>query len=200
MATKAVLDALRVKFPANEVLQRRGGGTTLDYVPIQAMIGRVLDATLEEGGYRYNGALKHLEQVERVKNDGKTVLEWVAVVEGTLYIGDACGYGIGSMQNADLDMAVKSANSEAFKNAAKNGFGVGLELWDKEYREGLGQQRRLLAGSEQAMKAEVFRIAKEKLGIEKPTAAQVAGVFARKAGDLSDEDNLRDILVDAGVL
>jgi len=200
MATQKVLQALRVKFPANEVLQRRGGGTTLDYVPIQAMIERVLDATETAGGYTWTGNLKHLDRVERKKNDGNTVLEWVAVVEGTLCIGDACGYGVGAMQNADVDMAVKSANSEAFKNGAKNGFGVGLELWDKEYREGLGQQRRLLAGSEQAMKAEVFRIAKEKLGIEKPTAAQVAGVFGRKAGDLSDEDNLRDILVDAGVL
>jgi len=103
------------------------------------------------------------------------------------------------MKNPDADMAVKSANSEAIKNAAKNGFGVALELWDAEYRDGLEARRKILK-TEKSMKIEVFRIAKEKLGKATPTATEVAGVFGKQPGDLADKSVLKEILEAEGVL
>jgi hypothetical protein len=193
MASKEVRQKLRAKFPANEVKQRQGaGGMKLDYVAGETVIGRLLEATAdEESGYAWSADIVHIEETPK---------GWVAVVRGTLLIHGDAGTGVGAMVNKDVDMAVKSANTEALKNAAKNGFGVGIELWDKEYRETLGQQRRLLGGSEQAMKQEVWKIAKEKLGIEKPTPAQIAKLFGVKAGDLADADSLKAILEGEGIL
>jgi sugar phosphate isomerase/epimerase len=193
MASKAVREALRAKFPADQVKQRQGaGGLKLDYVAGETVINRLIDATKdEEQGYAWQSSIAHIEKVGD---------RWVAVVHGNLAIQGDIGTGVGAMENRDVDMAVKSANTEALKNAAKNGFGVALELWDKEYRETLGQQRRALAGSEAALKSMVFDIAKNKLDTKKPTAAQVATLFDVSAGDLSDAATLRTILEDQGVL
>jgi hypothetical protein len=119
---------LREPFPVDKVKQRPGGGgKTLDYVPIETVLERLLDAAPD---YSWEAELAHLYV------DGD-----LAVVQGTLTIGNKKAFGIGAMRNQDIDMAVKSANSEAMKNAAKNGFGVALELWDAEYREELAAAR-----------------------------------------------------------
>ena len=124
----------------------------------------------------------------------------VAVASLELVIDGKRGFGVGSMKNPDLDMALKTAVSEAIKNAAKNGFGVGLELWDEEYRKTLDSKRALIGGSEAALKREVFRIARDKTGLDKPTGAQVAKAFGRKAGELADPAVLREILEGEGLL
>ena len=124
----------------------------------------------------------------------------VAVASLELVIDGKRGFGVGSMKNPDLDMALKTAVSEAIKNAAKNGFGVGLELWDEEYRKTLDTKRALLGGSEAALKREVFKIARDRTGLDKPTGAQVAKVFGRKAGELADAAVLREILEGEGLL
>src|SRR6266576_3726823 len=193
MASKEVRLALKKKFPADQVKQRSGaGGMKLDYVAGETVIARLLAATEdEETGYAWSS---RIVKVEKVGTD------WCAVVEGQLLIQGDAGTGVGAMINRDVDMAVKSANTEALKNAAKNGFGIGLELWDKEYRETLGQQRRALAGNEAALKSMVFDIAKTKLGVSKPTAAQVADLFDVSTGDLSEADTLRGILEAQGIL
>jgi len=193
MASKEVRLALKKKFPADQVKQRSGaGGMKLDYVAGETVIARLLAATEdEESGYAWSS---RIVKVEKVGTD------WCAVVEGQLLIQGDAGTGVGAMINRDVDMAVKSANTEALKNAAKNGFGVGLELWDKEYRETLSQQRRAIEGNEAALKAMVFDIAKQKLDIAKPTAKQVAEVFNVTAGDLSEASVLKKILYDQGIL
>lgn len=193
MASKEVRAALRAKFPATDVKQRVGaGGMKLDYVAGETVINRLLDATEgEDNGYAWQATVVKVEKVGD---------SWAAVVQGMLLIQGDMGTGVGAMVNKDVDMAVKSANTEALKNAAKNGFGVGIELWDKEYRDTLGQQRRLLGGSEAAMKQEVFKIAKERLGTERPSASAVAKVFNVSMGDLSDAEALKGILEAEGVL
>jgi hypothetical protein len=128
------------------------------------------------------------------------LVEGGAVVDGHLTIGDKTAYGVGAMKNSDIDMAVKSANSEAMKNAAKNGFGVGLELWDEEYRKTLDTRRQLASGSEAALKRAVMQLAREKTGLDRPGPKQVAEVFGRKTGELADADVLRSILEDEGLL
>lgn len=122
------LSKLREPFPVDKVKQRPGGGgKTLDYVPIETVLERLLDAAPD---YSWDARLCG------------PVIDGQAIVEGRLQIGDKIATGFGAMVNAnDPDMAVKSANSEAMKNAAKNGWGVALELWDAEYREELAVAR-----------------------------------------------------------
>ena len=120
------LSKLREPFPVDKVKQRPGGGgKTLDYVPIETVLERLLDAAPD---YSWQARSRY--------DDG------LAVVEGFLKIGDKEAFGVGAMRNQnDPDMALKSANSEAMKNAAKNGWGIGLELWNEEYREDLAVAR-----------------------------------------------------------
>lgn len=191
MASKEVRAALREPFSAEQVLQRPGAGTKLDYVPIQTMIGRVIDATKDEDiGYAW--------QLAYVQTDFES---GTVIVGGHIIIGGDSGFGIGVGKNkGDLDMAAKTANSEAFKNALKNGFGTGLELWDADHRAELGKARQLLAGNPGALKQRVWDIAKEKLGKDKPTAKEVADLFGVSPGKLSDTDALKAILEDQGIL
>lgn len=193
MASKELRAALRKPFPATDVYSRKGAGDqTFDYIAGEKLLARLLDATAdEEQGYAWQAVIQTLE---------KQGNSWVAVVQGTLLIGGDMGTGMGAMINPDPDMAVKSANTEALKNAAKNGFGVGLELWDKEYRSTLGQRRRAAEGNEQALKSLVFDIAKAQLDTARPTQADVAGVFGVEPGDLSDPEVLTNILAEAGVI
>jgi hypothetical protein len=100
----------------------------------------------------------------------------------------------------DLDSSLKAANTEALKNAAKNGFGIALELWDAEHRANLDVARRAAGGSEQALKKAVFDRAKDRLAKTKPTVAEVAKLFGVEPGDLSDKGTLQTILEVEGVL
>jgi|SRR5581483_5344952 len=180
------LSGLREPFPADKVKQRKGGGgKMLDYVAIETFLERLLDVAPD---YTIENANTYF------KDDGTAVASLELVIAGKR------GYGVGAMKNPDPDMALKSAVSEAIKNAAKNGFGVGLELWNEEYRKTLDSKRALLGGSEAALKREVFKIAREKTGLDKPSGAQVAKAFGRKAGELADPAVLREILEGEGLL
>lgn len=186
---EAVLERLREPFPANKVKTRPGGGgKTLDYVAIETVLDRLLTIA---PGYSWKGKLVHF--------DGKT-----AVVEGELTVyteaeGMKTGYGIGAMANSDADMAVKSANSEAMKNAAKNGFGVALELWSEEHRQDLARQR-TLRGNPAALKKAVWALAQTKTGKDKPSLADVAKAFKVDAADLTEVATLEAILEGEGLL
>lgn len=194
MASKAVREALARPFPADEVKQREGAGKRkLDYVSGDQVIRRLLEATAnEEGGYAW------VSNVVKVEKEGN---QYLAVVSGVLQISGDAGAGVGAMRNADPDMAVKSANTEALKNAAKNGFGVALELWDKEYLATLNSKRRVMAGDNAAMKQAVWKIAKNKIGGDKtPTVKQVADLFGVTQGALQEDSVLKSILEEEGVL
>jgi hypothetical protein len=197
MATKELRRKLRERFPVSDVKKRRGpGGKDLDYVAGETVINRLLSATEdEESGYAWQSQIHTLERVSANES-----APYLAVVQGALLIGGDMGTGVGAMINPDPDMAVKSANTEALKNAAKNGFGVGIELWDAEYRAQLGQKRKAVEGNEQALKQMVFTLAQARLDTSKPSQAQIAELFGVKAGDLSDPTTLTAILTDEGLL
>jgi hypothetical protein len=125
-------------------------------------------------------------------------VDGVAIVSGHLAIAGKTAFGIGAMKGPDADMSVKSANSEAMKNAAKNGFGVMLELWDEEYRNGLDKRRKLTTPA--AMKQEVYKLAREQTGKDKPTPADIAKLFKVNITDLGEVDTLRGILEVEGLL
>lgn len=179
------LARLREPFPADKVKQRPGGGgKKLDYVAIETFLQRLLDVAPDYS----------------IENSTSQLVDGVGVASLELVIDGKRGFGVGAMKNPDPDMALKSAVSEALKNAAKNGFGIGLELWDEEYRKTLDSKRALIGGSEAALKREVFRIARDKTGLDRPTGAQVAKAFGRKAGELADPAVLRKILEEEGLL
>lgn len=180
-----LLAKLRAPFPLEAVKSRPGGGgKQLDYVAIETVLQRLLDVA---PGFNWEA------KMEALTSDG-------VVVSGQLTIGDKTAFGIGAMKNPDLDMAVKSANSEAMKNAAKNGFGVALELWDAEYREGLTRRRKMVGATEATLKQEVFRLATERLGRKPKSAKEAAGAFDAEPSALSSEEGLRAILEAEGVL
>jgi hypothetical protein len=187
--TTSILDNLREHFSADEVKTRQGpGGKTLDYVAIETVLGRLLNVAPT---YSWGA---HVVQFQRADPVGDSNA-WIAVVEGHLTIGEKTAYGVGSMKHSDADMAVKSANSEAMKNAAKNGFGVGLELWDAEYRASLATDRAIAAGDPAALKAAVFkRFVSESGATGTPTADDVADHFNVTVKDLKDPAKLKEIL------
>jgi hypothetical protein len=174
---------LRKPFAADEVKQRQGpGGKALDYVPIETILGRLLDVA---PGFRWEAGVDL-----RMTPDTK----YLAIAQGTLTIGEGVGTGVGAMIHGDPDMASKTALSEAIKNAAKNGFGVGLELWSEEHRASLATDRALAAGDEATLKKVVYDRAKDGLGKSRPTQAEVADYFNVTVDDLKSADVLKGIL------
>lgn len=184
-----MLESLRAPFPTEKVYQREGpGGKQLDYVSGETVIERLLDAA---PGYSWNGEII-------------SIAEGKAVVSGTITVilesGDRkIGFGVGSSKmGADLDSSLKAANTEAIKNAAKNGFGIALELWNADHRDDLARRRKLTTPA--ARKAELFKLARTRLEKDKPTAAEIAKLFKVKAGDLSDDVTVSAILEQEGLL
>lgn len=166
--------------------QREGpGGKKLDYVAGETVIERLLEFAPE---YSWIGNIVSVE-------DGR------AIVQGQLSVGDKVGYGVGSAKmGGDVDSSLKAANTEALKNAAKNGFGIALELWSEEHRANLATARRAAGGSEKDLKKAVWDLAKKRLNKTKPTVAEVAETFGFEPADLSDTATLRAILEKEGVL
>lgn len=176
------LSKLREPFPVEQVKQRDGaGGKKLDYIAIETVLERLLEHAPD---YSWNAELAHLGTD-------------FAVVTGTLTIGDKSAFGIGAYEKGtrrsyDLDMAVKSANSEAMKNAAKNGFGVALELWDEEHRNELAEQRREVVSRLDTLKNRVADIAVAQ-GAERSGPA-IAAHFGVSLEALQDEKALEAIV------
>lgn len=178
-AFKKKLAELRAPFPVELVYQREGpGGKKLDYVSIETVLERLLTVAPE---YSLVGKIEKLTDKQ-------------AVVSVTLTIGEKTGFGVGEMTNTSLDMAVKSATSEAIKNAAKNGFGIALELWNKDKLAAIQKERKLSTASAATLKGEVFKIARKKLGKDTPTAKEIAALFEVDPADLGEVETLRAIL------
>lgn len=177
--------ALRAPFPLDKIYSRQGpGGKQLDYVSIETVLERLIEVAPT---YSLIGNVEFLDP-----DQGK------AVVSVQLSVGDKTAFGIGAMVNPDIDMAVKSATSEATKNAAKNGFGVALDLWNSDYRDSVKAARALAGMTEAQLKAKVFGIARTALGKDKPSAVEIGNLFNVPAAKLTDEDTLRAILVAEG--
>jgi len=187
---------LRAPFPADKVYQRQGpGGKKLDFISIETVLNRLLDAAPD---YSWDASAQIQYPEPFVNNKGERITpNPIVATTGTLSIDGKYATGFGSHQNPDLDMALKSANSEAMKNAAKNGWGVMLELWDAEYRDDLEKNRKIEKASEASLKGDVFRIARERLGKDKPTAVEIGTLFGVDPSLLTDVPTLRAILVAA---
>jgi hypothetical protein len=195
-----VFERLRAPFPPEKVYQRQGpGGKKLDFVAIETVLERLLDVAPD---YSWVATPELVPVVKSAGggDEGEDTVErqaYTAVVTGHLTIEGKSAFGVGSHTNPDLDMALKSANSEAMKNAAKNGFGVMLELWNEEYRVELGKRRALGKASLATLKAEVYKLGRTAIGKDKPTAKEIAAHFGVDASMLTDEDTLRGILAAA---
>ena len=175
-----VIDGLRAEFDLDQIYSRQGpGGKALDYVSIETVLGRLLDVAPD---YSLVGKVEFLQPGQ-------------AVVSVQLTVGDKTAFGIGEMSNPSTDMAVKSATSEAIKNAAKNGFGVALDLWNADYRDAVGAARKVSAMTDAQLKNGVFRMAKEQLAVDAPTAGDIAEHFGVSPDALMDPVELRKILI-----
>jgi len=111
--------------------------------------------------------------------------------------GDSVDYSGSTISVHEL--AMKEAVSDGVKRALKNlGDQFGLGLYDAERRADVERRRGL--NTEAGIKREVWKIARERTGKDKPTAAEVAKTFGRKAGELADVTVLREILEQEGAL
>jgi hypothetical protein len=190
------LERLAAEFAGRDVKTRRGqgGGPDLTYISIDATIRRLNEVLGAD--WSTNGTTK-VEQLANGSYLATTELHLYATVDGT----QTNKYGVGAMVNKDVDMAMKSALAEALKKAGHQ-LGVALYLWDNEARQRAEARMKLAKNtdSEAALKRAVFDLASQKLGAKPGTAAEVAKVFGRKAGELADKDVLREILEAEGVL
>jgi hypothetical protein len=175
------LDGLRAPFPLDQIYSRQGpGGKSLDYVAIETVLQRLLDAAPD---YSWHATVGFTPE-------GQPFVQGQLTIDGKT----ASGFGADSEGEKSLDKAIKTANSEAMKNAAKNGFGVALDLWNADYRDAVKSARRRAGLTEAQLKAQVFKIAIAKLGKEKPSAAEIGKLFGVPAGKLTDKDTLLQIL------
>lgn len=185
-----MLEALRKKFDVSEVQQRSQGGTTLDYISIDATINRVLEVT--DGAY--NTTIKKVEVTELGDGSGKFfAFVHLQVALGTSDFDFIIHDGVGAMINRDPDMAVKTALAEAFKKAMHY-WGVGLELWDADHRNTLAVMRGALAGDKGSLKQALFLRAVQDGADDVRTAAGIASHFGVSEEDLNDVDRLRELV------
>lgn len=184
-----MLELLRKPFDVSEVQQRTQGGTTLDYVSIDATINRVLEAT----GGNYDTTIKQVELYPI--EDGAKYLAWihlqVRVPSSNAFEGEIHD-GVGAMINRDPDMAIKTALAEAFKKAMHY-WGVGLELWDADHRDYLATMRAAMAGDVGALKRLVYLRAVEAGADDVSTGEGIAAHFGVTVDDLADADRLREL-------
>lgn len=183
MSEQTLLEQLRTRFDVTEVQQRSQGGTTLDYISIDATINRVLEATQGE----YETFIRKVEVA--ALEDGK-FFAWVHL---SVELGGKIHDGVGAMINRDPDMAIKTALAEAFKKAMHY-WGVGLELWDAEHRDYLATMRAAMAGDVGALKRLVYLKAVEQGADDVSTAEGIAEHFKIGRGDLDDADSLRELV------
>lgn len=122
----------------------------------------------------------------------------VAVVDGV----PTRRYGVGADKGKDVDKILKTALAEALKKAG-HAYGIALYLWDADGRKRAETRMKLDKNrdSESTLKKAVFDLAAARNGGVKPgTAAEVAKIFGRKAGELADKAVLVEILESEGVL
>lgn len=178
--TATKLTKLREPFPTELVKQRKGpGNKMLDYVAIETVLERLLelvpDYSLHSGFSNWNP-------------DTNT-----ATAAISLSVGEKTGFGVGAMENSDADMALKSALSEAIKNAAKNGFGIALELWNEEHRNAIAEERK----AQTLTLAQLKQIAKDEFASElkgMEAATQICTHLGLEYTDLQNRDVLYDSL------
>jgi hypothetical protein len=187
------LEALQAEFKPGEHKTRSQGGQKLTYVDISATINRVNEVL----GASWSVLPQSATQLMPLEAGflAKSELFIEADIDGVRKVL----YGVGAMQNRDPDMAMKTALAEAIKKAFHQA-GVALYLWDAERREAVTRKSELATATLPKKKAAVQAIVKERLGVDKPTAKQVAEVFGVTAADLAEDSTINAILEAEGLL
>lgn len=205
MFTESNLDRLTQPINPARVKSREGGrGSSLSYIEAHDAI-RTANEIFGIGGWSYTvKELTPLGDPEPVKKNDRSGYRagYRAVVEvfvngGPVFsdvgYGDSIDYS-GSYITVQ-ELAMKEAVSDGVKRALKNlGSQFGLDLYDKEARIAIEKRAKLVNGTDAALKKAVWAQAKEELGTESPTAAQIAKHFKVKAADLNERPTLLGIL------
>lgn len=141
---------------------------------------------------RKNGGLALREETDSVFNPFDRYVTFSDVG-----FGDAVDYSGGTI--AIHELACKEAVSDGVKRALKNfGDQFGLSLYSAVGRAAIAKAQKLTTAA--AMKAEVFKIARDRLGKDKPSAKEIATLFSVDAADLGEKETLAQILTAEGVL
>ncbi len=193
LPSRPQLDALQAEFKPGEHKTRSQGGQTLTYVDISATINRVNEVLGSSWGALPQSNTQLMPLTEGYL--AKTELFIEADIDGVRKVL----YGVGAMTNRDPDMAMKTALAEAIKKAFHQA-GVALYLWDAERRDAITKKSELANATIAKKKVAVQKIAKERLGIDKPTGKQVAEVFGVTAADLAEDSTINQILEAEGLL
>lgn len=178
----SVAAELRDPFPPEKVKQRDGrGGLKLDYIAGEDILERYLNTSstftwdIQEVGF---------------KDESVFIVGRLTVLsDGSVIQRD----GVGASQiRGELDDAIKTANTEAFKNAAKH-YGTGLYLWFEEEREKIAEYRK--NGDELlSLKKAVMKKAEKDMGSDLVEPEDIAAFYDATLEDLQDAAVLRDIL------
>jgi hypothetical protein len=196
------LNSLAAQFAAGEHKERKQAGQTLTYISIDATINR-LNAVLgpewsTDADTTVTPQIGYDEDKERHILTGYlavTQLRLSAWIDGI----NKQAYGVGAMVNRDPDMAAKTALAEAIKKAGHQ-LGIGLYLWDADARADVSRKMKLTNATAATLKQEVFKLAVQRLGKDKPSAKEIAAEFGVAPGELADEESLRGILEKEGLL
>lgn len=133
----------------------------LDYIPIERVLQRL--GTIDPS-YEIE------KRTEALTQEGN---RWTIFVSVDLLLFGRNVAGVGSGTSNDPDMAYKTAMSEAIKNAAKNGWHVGLYLWDEEERDLVAQQR--ADGSREGVKPPTRRVKSPRGLVARPSGDDFGG-------------------------
>jgi hypothetical protein len=133
-----MIDQLSARFEPGDHKQRPQGGQTLTYVPADKYIER-LNQVLG-AAWSWSVTKVHIEAGDKYAIVHGTLSYHV---DGVTYSKDGVGMGqdLTTSKKEELDKIVKTANSEAIKNAAKL-LGVGLYLYDEGERKEVEREMR----------------------------------------------------------
>lgn len=197
---KSQLEQLADEFPAGAHKSRKQGGRDLTYLSIDATINRVNDVLGTGWSIEPPSRTTVTGETRESKDENDNITRKIvyvafselfirATIDGT----EKTLYGVGADSKGDPDDAVKTALAEALKKAFHQA-GVGLYLWDEETRERVAAKMGLAKKTPIQLKQMVWKLAKDRLGTDKPTAPQIAKEFGVSASELNDADVLRSIL------
>ena len=220
--TEPSLDRLTQPIAPERVKSRSQGGSSLSYIEAHDAI-RTANEIFGIGGWGYTVEELTFLGTEPVSRNGRSGFRagYRAVVKVTVHgrpgrhnqvpsvmptppttfsdvgFGDAVDYSGSTISVQEL--AMKEAVSDAVKRALKNlGDQFGLGLYDAERRGDVERRRGLTTAAGQ--KREVFKIARERTGKDKPSVKEIAELFGVEPGELTEPATLTQILVSEGVL
>lgn len=149
---KVLKDLLRQCIPPESISIREGPcGTTLDYITTSTLIGHMNEIF---GNFWRAEYSNHIKQREEMKN-GKWNVIYSAKCRVTIFIkredgivwdpffeGSACGESSSSRYGTACDFAIKTAESNALKRAARHlGEYMGNDLYPKQMMMGKNMKK-----------------------------------------------------------